>query len=391
MAGLHLVIQMSKSRAPYLVRKRGIFYLQKRIPQQLTGHYGRTFVRKSLRTTDRLEASKLASQLVRGLEREWNELLFSVSATGSVYDLLHDKPIALPTLSEARKTYCEMKGRADDRRFVRYTSRVVSEIVQLAGDKVINGYTRNDALLFRDSLLKREVSYNTVKRNFECIRAIWNFAARENGVSDPNPFANMNYGNGAAAIKRMPIPIDDIRKVQQLCYQRDDDIRWLIALLSDTGMRLAEAAGLAKEDVFLDTEIPYVRLCERPWRPLKTRSSERNVPLVGAALWAAKRAYDSSRNEYLFPRYCSDDGCKADYASNSLNKWLRKHVPSGCVVHSFRHSMRDRLRAVECPAEIIDQLGGWVRLGTGAKYGSGFTQDETARWCHRITLQPKFF
>ena len=384
MAGLHLVIQMSKFRAPYLVRKRGIFYLQKRIPQQLTGHYGRTFVRKSLRTKDRLEASKLASQLVRGLEREWNELLFTVSATGSVYDLLHDKPIALPTLSEARKTYCEMKGRADDRRFVRYTSRVVSEIVQLAGDKVINGYTRNDALLFRDSLLKREVSYNTVKRNFECIRAIWNFAARENGVSDPNPFANMNYGNGAAAVKRMPIPIDDLRKVQQLCYQKDDDIRWLIALLSDTGMRLAEAAGLAKEDVFLDTEIPHVRLCERPWRPLKTRSSERDVPLVGAALWAAKRAFESSPNEYLFPRYCSEQGCKADYASNSLNKWLRKHVPNGCVVHSFRHSMRDRLRAVECPAEIIDQIGGWKTAGVGEGYGVGFEPKTLLAWLRQI-------
>ncbi|MGC6498505.1 MAG: DUF6538 domain-containing protein [Candidatus Puniceispirillaceae bacterium] len=375
---------MSKFRAPYLVRKRGIFYLQKRIPQRLTGHYGRNFVRKSLRTKDRLEASKLASQLVRGLEREWNGLLFTVSATGSVYDLLHDKPIALPTLSEARKTYCEMKGRADDRRFVRYTSRVVSEIVQLAGDKEINGYTRNDALLFRDSLLKREVAYNTVKRNFECIRAIWNFAARENGVSDPNPFANMNYGNGAAAVKRMPIPIDDLRKVQQLCYQKDDDIRWLIALLSDTGMRLAEAAGLAKEDVFLDTEIPYVRLCKRPWRPLKTRSSERDVPLVGAALWAAQRAYESSPNEYLFPRYCSDKSCKADYASNTLNKWLRKHVPSGCVVHSFRHSMRDRLRAVECPAEIIDQIGGWRTAGVGEGYGVGFEPKTMLAWLHQI-------
>ena len=140
-----------------------------------------------------------------------------MSTTGSVYDLLHDKPVPLPTLSEARETYCEMKGRADDRRFVRYNSRVVSEIVQLAGDKVINSYTRNDALLFRYGLLKREVSHNTVKRNFECIRAIWNFAARENGISDPNLFAIMNYGNGAAAVKRIPIPIDNIQKVQQLC------------------------------------------------------------------------------------------------------------------------------------------------------------------------------
>ena len=102
MAGLHLVIQMSKFRAPYLVRKRGIFYLQKRIPQQLTGHYGRSFVRKSLRTKDRLDASKLASQLVRGLEREWNELLFTVSVTGSVYDLLHHKPCLLYTSPSPR-------------------------------------------------------------------------------------------------------------------------------------------------------------------------------------------------------------------------------------------------------------------------------------------------
>ena len=146
------------------------------ISQQLIGQYGRTFVSKSFCTKDRLEASKLASQLVLGLELEWNELLFTVSAICSVYDLLHDKPLALPTLSEARKTYCEIKGRADNRRFVHYNSCVVLEIVQVAGDKAISGYTRNDALLFRDSLLKREVSHNTVKRNFQGIRAIWNFA-----------------------------------------------------------------------------------------------------------------------------------------------------------------------------------------------------------------------
>ena len=67
MAGLNLVLQMSKVRAPYLVKKRGIFYLQKPIPRQLTGHYGRTFVRKSLRTKDRREASEPASQPGRGL------------------------------------------------------------------------------------------------------------------------------------------------------------------------------------------------------------------------------------------------------------------------------------------------------------------------------------
>ena len=111
------------------------------------------------------------------------------------------------------------------------------------------------------------------------------------------------------------------------------------------------------------------------------------MPLVGAALWAVKRAVESSQNEYLFPRYCSDDGCKADYASNSLNKWLRKHVPSGCVVHSFRHSMRDRLRAVECPSEVIDQIGGWQTSSLGERYGLGYHLTAIQRWILVVSFE----
>ena len=61
---------MGRRNAPFVYRKRGVYYLQKRIPKELVGHYGRTFIRKSLRTKNRLEASKLASQLVRGLTAE---------------------------------------------------------------------------------------------------------------------------------------------------------------------------------------------------------------------------------------------------------------------------------------------------------------------------------
>ena len=45
--------------------------------------------------------------------------------------------------------------------------------------------------------------------------------------------------------------IEEIKKVQSLCRDNDDEIRWLIALISNTGMRLGEAAGLLKEDLSL--------------------------------------------------------------------------------------------------------------------------------------------
>jgi integrase len=69
----------------------------------------------------------------------------------------------------------------------------------------------------------------------------------------------------------------------------DDEARWLVALISDTGMRLSEAAGLHVDDIKLDCEIPHIDLKPHAWRGLKTRGSQRQIPLVGASLWAAKR------------------------------------------------------------------------------------------------------
>ena len=50
---------------------------------------------------------------------------------------------------------------------------------------------------------------------------------------------------------------------------------------------------------------------------------------------------------------------------------MKAYVLQGCTLHSFRHSMRDRLRAAQCPADIIDQIGGWATEGVGQSYGLG--------------------
>ena len=153
----------------------------------------------------------------------------------------------------------------------------------------------------------------------------------------------------------------------------DDDMRWLIALISDTGMRLGEAVGLLKEDIILEDEVPHVRLVPHSWRRLKTKGSQRDIPLVGASLWACKRLLEANDDSiFAFPRYCNGQTANANSASGALNKWLQEYVPDGCVIHSFRHSMRDRLRAVQCPSDMIDQIGGWTTAGVGQGYGEGY-------------------
>jgi integrase len=75
--------------------------------------------------------------------------------------------------------------------------------------------------------------------------------------------------------KRKPIPLENIRHIQQDCKDEDDEARWLVALISDTGMRLSEAAGLHISDIILDDDIPYINLTPNPWRSLKTKGSQK--------------------------------------------------------------------------------------------------------------------
>jgi len=51
----------------------------------------------------------------------------------------------------------------------------------------------------------------------------------------------------------------------------DDDLRWVISIISDTGMRLAEAIGLKSEDIILNCDIPHVIIRPNDKRRLKTK------------------------------------------------------------------------------------------------------------------------
>ena len=173
--------------------------------------------------------------------------------------------------------------------------------------------------------------------------------------------------------KRKPIPVEHIRQIQKDCVAIDDDVRWLVALISDTGMRLSEAAGLHINDINLDNDIPYIDLKPHPWRGLKTKGSQRQIPLIGASLWAGKRIKETNSHPvYAFPRYTKTTTTNGNSASAAINKWLKSRVPEGCVIHSFRHSMRDRLREVQCSADMIDRIGGWSTAGIGQAYGDGY-------------------
>ena len=141
----------------------------------------------------------------------------------------------------------------------------------------------------------------------------------------------------------------------------------------ETGLRINECCGLKVCDVVLDVETPYLVIQKNPFRRLKTGSSRRYIPLVGVALIAVSSEHKGkAADDWLFPDYIDEvkKATKNTSASAAVNKRIRAVLGQGApTCHSFRHSFNSRLRNVECPKDIRDELGGWAS-SVSDRYGS---------------------
>ena len=185
------------------------------------------------------------------------------------------------SILEAVELYLSINGKEGT--ISKRTARCNAEYVAKAiSNKPIASFSSSKAAQFRDWCLERGMTNSTVKRVFGSVRAIINLVMREHGIEGSNAFSGTFMPDRGDASTRQPIPADKLRTIQQRCQTTDDEPRWLVALISDTGMRLSEAAGLAREDIVLDADIPRVIIRPHPWRRLKTKGSEGNYPLSDA-------------------------------------------------------------------------------------------------------------
>ena len=377
--------------ASYLWVKGQTYYFNRRVPKDVQAHYKASRIVICSKTSRNDQAIRAARSIAQRLEDYWMSLRLA-NLDIPAFHLLRSEPQKLSqsscmTLSEALELYLRLKGVNKGKVFRRGVERNIQSVVDVLSDRPLDEYSSSDAAAYRDYLLKRGLTTNSVKRNFATIRSVINLAIQEHGLECRNAFSKVYLPDLDDAKKRKPIPIENIKEIQRECMSIDDEARWLVALISDTGMRLSEAAGLHVDDIKLDCEIPHIDLKPHTWRGLKTRGSQRQIPLVGASLWAAKRVKETSTaSPYAFPRYTSAKGTNANSASAAINKWLKPRVPEGCVIHSFRHSLRDRLRAVQCPSDMVDQIGGWSTAGVGQSYGEGYHLEKMETCVEKLIL-----
>lgn len=433
----------------YVQKKGNTFYFRRRIPDDVRSLYpkqgktGRLFF--SLKTTDARRAAELARRMARQQDALWiahrhgqiavgpdtqaaalamlgaHELKPGEAELYRRYDLEPDAFLSelahlsggddgqiirgalpphaelaaslfygterlSPFLSEALRLYQELEDEPEGSKEHAARQRAVSRFIEHAGDMPAEKYSRENARSFIETLAKQDLKSGTIKRYINYISPVFNMAVREYELGCKNIFERVRIpGLGKDTKERYPFTSDELIVVQRACADKDDDIRWLAALLSDTGMRLAEGVGLEREDIDLSGPVPVVHIRPNSIRGLKTAGSERTVPLVGAAKWAAVRLLETQQGPMLFPRYASAEAFKPTHASNTLKKWFAS-LGIEKTAHSFRHSMRDRLRNVGAPSELADRVGGWSRKNVGEGYGQGYSRSVMHRWMSQIVL-----
>jgi hypothetical protein len=327
----------------YLTTSRdGVFWYYRRIPIAARANLGLTanFVRVSLSTRDRSEAIRRVAEVNSRYEAQWA----SASAKArkaehlTLWTLLNQQPVTQAAttsgpcsetaivatepapllLSEALGLYLSQHPRGADKRFKQNAQLSIGYVIEAVGNLSLDRYTRQNALAVRDALLAKSKT-TSVKRRFNTINAVFNAANNEHALKLSNPFSGIRIANlGNDTEKREEITLDELKTLAGACRQIDDDRRFIISMILDTGARLGEIVGLRVSDVFLEASVPYIHIRPFNGRSLKTTSSERKVPLVGEALWAANRAVEGKElSGPLFPDYGPE---RADSASNALNK-----------------------------------------------------------------------
>ena len=247
----------------------------------------------------------------------------------------------------------------------------LSGFISLAGDRDVSQYTREDAKLFVRHLEMKGNKTATIRRRINSLSAILNYAYAELDLDKRNPFSRLFIkGEGEDSHKRGTFTNEQLKWGYDKALASGSQIKLLMPLLGETGCRLAEIVGLKLEDIDLENDLIHIR--PNSARRLKTRSSQRPLPLVGYAKLAIEQTFKQADETYLFPRYIKGGKCYATHASNALNKWLKKDF-DGLTAHCLRHTFRDRLRAMECPMDLIDQIGGWKSISSiGNGYGEGY-------------------
>lgn len=272
-------------------------------------------------------------------------------------DPFKKKKKKLEFASDFVDAYAKLKNLEKGSNAYNKVERDVNRFVESQGDRAPHDYGKIDINDYiSDRLL--EVKTGSVRRELNSIQAVFNLVYEEHEIDHFHRFRKLKIPKEKEdQTDREDFTSDQLNLLRDIVGGSDNKVEQIIGLLIDTGMRSAEAVGLASEDIKLGS-IPHIVIHRNTFRRLKNKASKRIIPLVGSSLEVA-HSLDLT-DEWLFPKYLKTER-GTDSANRAVNNRLRVILgPGSPTSHSFRHTLATRLRSVECPEYMRKELGGWA-------------------------------
>lgn len=260
--------------------------------------------------------------------------------------------------------------------------RAVEQFVRVAGDKPVTEIGDSDALDYmewwRHRVVAEDIAAKTANKDIGQLSGMLKTMSVRRRLNLPDIFKGLRL-KGETERSRAPFEPAYIqsRLLGGAVAALNEDARFVVYVMIETGLRLSEICNLTERTIFLNAPVPYVRV-EAEGRRLKTESSARELPLVGVALAALRQRPGG------FPVYRD----KAAGLSATVNKFLTENKlrpTNEHTVYSLRHSFKDRLVAVEAPDSLIDALMGHATHKP--KYGRGPSLELKLKFLERIAFR----
>jgi integrase len=232
-----------------------------------------------------------------------------------------------------------------------------------------------------------KVSAGTVNKQLGAVQAIAGWAHHNGIIPDDvpwsDPFHKMRVEEEQS--ERAPFVASELQTIFDAplftARERPEGAKgdagvWLPLLALFTGARQAEIAGLqvsnVQTDVATDTPLLFIVSETKAGKKLKTKSSERVVPVhpqlikMGFLKYVTERRRDGEK-AWLFPTVSPDQQGALRAWSKWFGRYLRNAVgiaDTAKVFHSFRHGFKDAARAAGVSQEVHDALTGHSHAST---------------------------
>ena len=263
-------------------------------------------------------------------------------------------------------------------------TRAVENFVKVVGDKAVTELTAADAIDYtewwRERVLDDGMAAKSTNKDIGQLSRMLKEMSVRRRLGLPDIFKGLRL-KGETDKPPAPFETDFIQNrllVEGALASLNEEARFVIYVMAETGMRPSEIVNLTPQAIRLGDPVPHVKIMAEG-RRLKTDQSAREIPLVGVALAAMKLRPEG------FPRYRD----KSSSLSATLNKYLLENKLRPTLEHtvySLRHSFKDRLIAVEAPDSLIDALMG--HKGPTPRYGKGPSLELKLKFLQRISLRP---